>query len=323
MQNMPEQIRFPKEFKKNYIQSTDWKFLALVLASLLLHGLSILYLIHHFPANHKNPSLKNARFKFAQRIFNDIRSERANIDRLRQFQDQQAHLYRPNHQSFSPVQFVHLKQNLPDLHQNVEVKIDEKSRRKYKLQRIKNVSDIGLLGIVNTVNKARKRELQNFYAALDKSSMQIAEKLEEFSRFESPRSGIEYTTEIKPANALQFYSEKSYRRRKNPRITGGKQQFPPQESIEHFKKLLQKHNPAIQEIYRRFLEKKPELSGKLSIRFGLNISGKVTFASIVQSSTGSSKFDEKILANIRQWDDFGEIPAERKEIILRHTYVFE
>ncbi len=322
MQETAKLQTFPKEFEKDYLRSADWKFFTLVVISILLHTLSILYLFNHYPNRNNAVFLKNARKQFAKKMFPLTNRDTKALNRLQQ-------LYRrPEHKTvagvayFSPIQFVKIEHTkaakVPQ-----RSKTSEKAGQKLKMKPVKNISQIGLLSIINAKSGAVEAELQDFYDALDSTSLNVSQKLTRFRSFEAPQAGIAYSEKQPIAKPLQFYSERSYRAKKKQSVAADIQPKLPGETVQHFKNILREHNPAIQETYRRYLIETPDLAGKLIIRFGLNQEGAVTFASVLQSTTGSPEFDSEILTIIRQWKDFGKTHLQTAEIILRHTYVFK
>jgi hypothetical protein len=87
--------------------------------------------------------------------------------------------------------------------------------------------------------------------------------------------------------------------------------------------IILKHNPAIQDLYKRALKTDSGLTGKLTTRFVIDARGHLIHVEIVDSSGLPPELIGAILSKMLEWKDFGENHEEStKENKYRLTYIF-
>ncbi|MBD3289292.1 AgmX/PglI C-terminal domain-containing protein [candidate division KSB1 bacterium] len=83
------------------------------------------------------------------------------------------------------------------------------------------------------------------------------------------------------------------------------------------------NNQTIQECYRQALSRKPELKGKITIRFCVSSSGYVKEVKILKSSLDDRVFENCIIDKILEWKNFDVIAnGSSEEIYYRQSFVF-
>lgn len=86
--------------------------------------------------------------------------------------------------------------------------------------------------------------------------------------------------------------------------------------------IVKGHSPAIQDCYKRALKRKPDLQGKLVVRFTIGIDGRVTRAELISSTLSDAELERCVLKRIRRWNDFPEAPPEYGEVRFVQEYKF-
>ena len=66
-------------------------------------------------------------------------------------------------------------------------------------------------------------------------------------------------------------------------------------------KVVSSHKVSIRMTYEKYLKRIPDLSGKLTIRFTISASGKITNIQILENSTGSAELERDIKRKIKMW----------------------
>ena len=83
------------------------------------------------------------------------------------------------------------------------------------------------------------------------------------------------------------------------------------------------NNQTIQECYKQALSRNPNLKGKITIRFCVSSSGYVKEVKIIKSTLHDEIFESCIISKVMDWKDFGVISSgSSDEIFYRQTYVF-
>jgi len=67
------------------------------------------------------------------------------------------------------------------------------------------------------------------------------------------------------------------------------------------------HKAGINMSYQKYLKKYPALEGKITIRFTISSSGKITAVEVVENTTGVAELEQEIVRKIRMWQ-FDPIP---------------
>jgi TonB family protein len=82
------------------------------------------------------------------------------------------------------------------------------------------------------------------------------------------------------------------------------------------------HSPAIQDCYKLALKRRPDLQGKLVVRFTISTDGRVTNAEIVSSTIQDEQLVRCVLKRIRRWNDFPPAPDEYGDVRFVQEYKF-
>ncbi|MBN1153929.1 AgmX/PglI C-terminal domain-containing protein [candidate division KSB1 bacterium] len=93
-------------------------------------------------------------------------------------------------------------------------------------------------------------------------------------------------------------------------------------SPEAISRVLLNHNKAIQDCYKQALRENSSLKGKISVQFAVDFRGLVKRVDIVHSSLNDKRLERCILTMIRSWDDFGPSDPNSGDSIYKQTYVF-
>lgn len=83
-----------------------------------------------------------------------------------------------------------------------------------------------------------------------------------------------------------------------------------------------RHNKSIQYCYERQLKRNPNLKGKVTVRFTIAPSGRVTGVEILTSTLQNKSVERCIVNRIRRWNDFGAIDSSYGDTTIRQTYAF-
>jgi len=72
-------------------------------------------------------------------------------------------------------------------------------------------------------------------------------------------------------------------------------------SKEEIAKTVEARMPALRSIYNKHLKEKPNLNGKITLKFTIAPSGEIISINIMSSATGDSEFDEAIKNAVAKW----------------------
>ena len=86
--------------------------------------------------------------------------------------------------------------------------------------------------------------------------------------------------------------------------------------------IVNAHSAAIQYCYERELKRKPDLKGKIAVRFTITPEGKVVKPTIISSTIKSESVERCVLSRISRWDDFGAIDPSLGNATFRQVYTF-
>ena len=92
--------------------------------------------------------------------------------------------------------------------------------------------------------------------------------------------------------------------------------------VDEVKAIVQAHTSAIDYCYQRERKRKPDLKGKVAVRFTILPNGKVQTPKIISSTLNSENVERCILSRISRWDDFGEIDPSLGNASFRQVYSF-
>jgi len=82
------------------------------------------------------------------------------------------------------------------------------------------------------------------------------------------------------------------------------------------------HNRAIQDCYKQALKKRPDLKGKVVVRFSVAPDGSVDRVALIRTTIDYEPMIKCIVNRIRRWNDFGESDPAIGTVSYRQTYVF-
>lgn len=92
--------------------------------------------------------------------------------------------------------------------------------------------------------------------------------------------------------------------------------------INKVSSIVYAHSAAIQYCYERELKRRPNLKGKVAIRFTIRPNGRVVDPEIISSTLDSKSVERCILSRVSRWDDFGSIDPELGDASFRQVYTF-
>jgi len=97
-------------------------------------------------------------------------------------------------------------------------------------------------------------------------------------------------------------------------LTGGR-------SRASIQRVVMQNMAALRYAYSKRLREKPGLTGKITVKFAIDEFGKVTFASMVESTMSDSELEQTVLSRVRSWN-FEKIdkPGDITEVV--YPFVF-
>lgn len=124
--------------------------------------------------------------------------------------------------------------------------------------------------------------------------------------------------------ALEQASLRQYRSRAGipPAIAGLKGRRVGGRDPQAIRSVIQRHDPAITDLYQRELRNNPDLRGSLTLRFRIDENGYLTNPEIVGTTLRAPGLEQKILEKMRRWRDFGKSLDYTGETGYQLTYVF-
>ncbi len=123
---------------------------------------------------------------------------------------------------------------------------------------------------------------------------------------------------------LEQASLRQYRSRAGipPAIAGLKGRRVGGRDPQTIRRVIQRHDPAITDLYQRELRNNPDLRGSLTFRFQIDKNGYLMNPEIVDTTLRAPGLEQKILEKMQRWRDFGESLDHTGEASYQLTYVF-
>ena len=78
---------------------------------------------------------------------------------------------------------------------------------------------------------------------------------------------------------------------------------------------------ALRYMYNKRLKVKPDLKGRVTVKFEINNLGEVIYCKVVSSTVKDRKFKKELVNKILKWD-FGEIPFPNDTTQVVYPFVF-
>lgn len=368
--------QFPKEFRKDHIRSTDWRFLSILILSFLLHSLFIYFLFKNLPHGEDQDFIIKIQNQFANRFLSEPRLDPGDA----QLQDSElltsAADWAKRGEDASQTETSAAKKGAPASRSSDQTDRTESSSferrsdvrkstadvRKEDLDSVRrDVQSIGLLGIITSGSGLISTEIvQDILSHADTASMHIKEKIQEVTRLQVPRPGVDYfgqglgddgnvylesrsvkstrttTPGISPTDLVtnlaksvdykveqnDAYQDVSNTTTSFAGLKTRHRKHYARRTARRIKETVLRHNPAIQDCYRLELKRNPALRGKVVVRITISPAGRVTYAEIIDSTIELPDFEYCIIEKIRRWNDFGVVDDVQGHVTFRHTYVF-
>jgi hypothetical protein len=199
---------FPKEFKKDHIRSSDWRFLSILSISFLVHAFAIFFLFKHLPTGDDEDFIIKIQNQFASRFLNDpsdiVRQEGTFENELLTSVSEWAQAVHEE-EIFEPNEAI---KGIVDVRagdrtqkpQASSFESREQSRKSAADMRKRNLNDlredvqsIGLLGIITSGSGLISTEIvQDILSHADTVSLNIKEKMQKVTSLQVPRPGVDY-----------------------------------------------------------------------------------------------------------------------------------
>ena len=87
-------------------------------------------------------------------------------------------------------------------------------------------------------------------------------------------------------------------------------------------KVVNRHVDGIEYCFKREARRKPDLRGKVVVRFTIKPDGTVKDVKILSSTLNSANIERCIVSRIEHWDDFGAIEPSLGDATFRQVYTF-
>ncbi len=200
-------LKFPKEFKKSYFKSTDWRFIWILLASFVFHTIAIYVLFVHLPKALDEEYIIKIQNQYASRFLNEtykeeIKQQDYYQNLLRSASDWAQNLVEESLNVPNSPETLPLVTPKPDLPGAKKRSFEERasarefaasSRRKSMAVLRDNVKNIGLLGIITGGSGlVSVQEVEDILAYADTASVRLNERLQHVSSLRIPRPGRDF-----------------------------------------------------------------------------------------------------------------------------------
>jgi len=217
---------FPKEFNKEFVRSTDWRFLMIVAFSLFFHAGLIYYLFVHLPNTISEEYVTRLQNRFAKMYLSEIdiydqEHPEISSDILSSASDWVDNLVE---ETIDPVKQVKTLPRDPDrpdtgaprersYEDRVETRSDRRTFRRRSMATLKDdVRSVGLLGIITSGSGlVDNQEVQDILAHADSTTMRIAERIKDVRYLKVPRPGVDYFGQDLDGNGPVFLAERQGR----------------------------------------------------------------------------------------------------------------
>lgn len=84
-------------------------------------------------------------------------------------------------------------------------------------------------------------------------------------------------------------------------------------------KVVRQRTPGLRHVYNKFLNKKPNFQGKVTLKFTIDPSGVIISISIAASTTGYGEFDNEIKTAVSRWK-FSKVNAGNTTVTIPFTF---
>jgi len=351
--------RFPKEFKKDFLKSLDFRFLLILIVTFILIISFVSYL--SLPQTGENSFIKDNRLheKYARLLVQDnISQDFLNSEN----KSKGTHLYgvfeetevtrsevenQEKRKSSSAVDNINKR-----ITQSQTTSTNNNAGRFSRTNEYTSKSDVGSKGLLkfittdsrfteNPVNDIINIEQESSLSSLSNlKSLKIARKSsdlaasgEQENNYSIRGTKIETVTLNDVVNSLSSKQKATFKIiTKNVELEDilssdlskeiNKKGNGETRSPEKITKVLMLHNRAIQDCYKQALKRNPKLKGKVVIRFTVTTNGTVNNADILNSTINVDKMKQCILRRVKRWNDFGYCDSALGDLSYRQTYVF-
>ncbi|MDG5813618.1 AgmX/PglI C-terminal domain-containing protein [Chitinispirillales bacterium ANBcel5] len=313
-----------KQVKGSFYRPQNKAFLALILASVILHFLILYYsnknLVHYV----EDVEIDTVPERFARLI-----------------------IEKPIPQDQSVKEFIKKsKVTHSDIETEIESKMAKTNVEKKATETITKVEErvrnVGLLGMLTGTGKsANETSVPDVLGAIDRKNrsndleealknIQGLRRVQKGDALEQKlvRRGVEASmqreniddliAEIGSANVTTL-SRKGDLFIERPEAIEGAGLTNVKRGQSAINSVVASHRSTIRLVYQRYLRRDPNLSGKITVKFTIKASGRVVDVVVIENSTGSESFKEEVIRRIQLWQ-FEKIPEG--DVTVTYPFIF-
>lgn len=200
---------FPKEFKKDHLFATDWRFLSILAFSFVIHAVVIFYLFKHLPKNIDDARIMKIQNHFVSKFLSDtppaapkapafeseLLTSAANWAQAlaEEMLDPQKALETPSALDVRS-QGGATRKKRSSFESRIQARRSAADTRRRNLNDIQNeVQSVGLLGIISSGSGVVSTGLvEDILTHADSASMRLQSKMEGVTSLQVPKAGVDY-----------------------------------------------------------------------------------------------------------------------------------
>ena len=348
--------RFPKEFKKGFLKSLDFRFLLILMTTFIISISFVSYLSS--PQTDENSYIKDNRLheKYARLLVQDnlsqdfLNSENKTKGTHLYGVFEEADVTRPEVESQQKIKSSSTVDNINKrVTQSQTTSMNNNAGHFSRTNEYTSKSDIGSKGLLkfittdsrfteNPTNDIINIEQESSLSSLSnlkslkivRQNSDLAVTGERENNYTIRGTKIETVTLKDVVNSLSSKEQAtSTIITKNVELEeilssnlSNEKGNGETRSPEEITRVLMLHNRAIQDCYKQALKRNPNLKGKIVIRFTVTPNGTVNNADILNSTINDDKMKQCILRRVKRWNDFGYCDPALGDLSYRQTYVF-
>ena len=346
--------RFPKEFQKNWLQSLDFRFLLILMATFIFSISFVSYFA--------SPQIEDTNIIKANKLHETYAQLLEQDNFLNNFPDseskpKESYLYGVFEEAEdTPIEAETHTKLTPStaMADNIEkgsTKIQPFSTNKEVAQRSESnkssyISDKGLLKFITTDSRLTENPIDDIINIEQESSLSSFNNLNslKIARKSANLKNQENNYTIRGAkikNVALKDAVNSLSLKENATLTVISKNVELEEisssnlatkyhkkgngvarSPEEITRVMMSHNRAIQDCFKQALKRNAKLKGKIVVRFSVTPAGIVNSVEILNSTIDDDKMKQCILRRVKRWNDFGYCDPQLGDLIYRQTYIF-
>jgi TonB family protein len=93
-------------------------------------------------------------------------------------------------------------------------------------------------------------------------------------------------------------------------------------NLPRIRSIVAQNSPSLAHAFNRRLREKPDMSGRITVKFSINEHGNVILAQITESTINDSELEDTVLKRVQAWDFFEvDMPGDVTEVVFPFIFL--